>query len=327
MSVSTVRGAHAADPTPGLEAHDLSRAFGDVRALDHVDLVVPRGGVTALVGPNGCGKTSLMLVLASLLSPDTGHVRVLGVDPAKDPRGVRRLLGWMPDGFGTFEALTVREVLRTMAGAHGLGAGAARPRVEELLHTLRLDPLADRPARVLSRGQKQRLGLAQAMVHSPQVLVLDEPASGLDPRSRLELRDTVRALAAGGVTVLVSSHILDELEEMCDRAVVMDAGRVVASHDLTAAPALLRWRVGSLDVEALRAVLAARGIEATDVPSPDGDWGRRGALDVDVADEADAHALLRLLVDHDVPVFTFGPATTGGRLEAMYLSATREERS
>ena len=209
----------------GINVQGVERSFGAVRALDGLDLVAHPGEVTALVGPNGSGKTTLLLMLATLLTPDAGELRVGGLDPVTHPRDVRRVMGWMPDGFGSWDALSVREVLLTVAAAYRLAA-ASRPKlVAELMHTMHLDDLADRPARVLSRGQKQRLGVARALIHSPSVLLLDEPASGLDPRSRIELRDVLRALAAQGTTVLVSSHILAELEEMSDRAVLCPQAR------------------------------------------------------------------------------------------------------
>src|SRR6476646_9287384 len=138
----------------------------------------------------------------------------------------------MPDGFGTWDALTVREVLHTIAAAYRIPPDRARARTDELLHTVHLDDLADRRARVLSRGQKQRLGLARALINDPSVLLLDEPASGLDPRSRIELRDILRGLAAQGKTVLVSSHILTELQEVADRAVIVARGRSLETQSL-----------------------------------------------------------------------------------------------
>jgi len=169
----------------GIEVTGVRRAFGSVLAVDHIDLQARPGEVTALVGPNGAGKTTLLLMLATLLAPDEGSIRIAGIDPVAAPREARATMGWMPDGFGTWDALTVREVLETVAAAYLMAPGAARTRAAELLDLVHLGDLADRPARVLSRGQKQRLGLARALVHHPSILLLDEPASGLDPRSRI----------------------------------------------------------------------------------------------------------------------------------------------
>src|SRR3954469_7864598 len=196
----------------GIVAQGVRRSFGDVVAVDGLDLEAPPGEVTALVGPNGAGKTTLLLVLTTLLVPDARAVRVAGHDPVTEPRAVRARVGWMPDVFGTWETLTCREVLSPVADAFRLPRATAAGRIDELLGLVHLEEFADRPTQVLSRGQKQRLGLARALVHDPSVLLLDEPASGLDPRSRIELRQIVRDLAAEGRTVLVSSHVLAELD-------------------------------------------------------------------------------------------------------------------
>jgi len=157
------------DAAAGIEVTGVRRAFGSVLAVDHIDLQARPGEVTALVGPNGAGKTTLLLMLATLLAPDAGSIRIGGLDPFATPGEVRAAMGWMPDGFGTWDALTVREVLETVAAAYRMAPGAARTRAAELLDLVHLGDLADRPARVLSRGQKQRLGLARALVHSPSI--------------------------------------------------------------------------------------------------------------------------------------------------------------
>src|SRR5439155_12805960 len=200
----------------GVVARGVTRRFGPVEALRGLDLEVPYGQVTALVGPNGAGKTTLLLILATLLRPDAGEVRVAGLDPAGDPSGVRARMGWMPDVFGVYDQLRVAEYLAFFAAAYRLDKARAAERTAALLALTHLAEYADRPVHVLSRGQKQRLALGRALVHEPRVLLLDEPASGLDPRSRVELRDLLRGLAAGGAAVLVSSHILTELEEIAD---------------------------------------------------------------------------------------------------------------
>ena len=237
----------------------VHRAFGDVRALDGVDLVARPGAVTALVGPNGSGKTTLLLVLAGLLVPDAGEVRVAGHDPVRDGRAARARTGWMPDAFGTWDSLTAREVLLTFAAAYRLPRAVAAERATELLETVHLAEYADRPASVLSRGQKQRLGLARALVHDPDVLLLDEPASGLDPRSRVDLRVLLRRLADAGTTVLVSSHVLTELDEMADDAVFLSRGRTVVPEAPGGAGGAPEWRLRALDVDALTAWLTSVG--------------------------------------------------------------------
>ena len=212
-----------------IEVSQLTRFFGRAPAVRQLDMSVPSGAVTGLVGPNGAGKTTLLLMLAALLAPDSGTIRVAGLDPVTQSREVHRAVGWMPDAFGTWDSLTCTEILLTFAAAQGMDADAARTRAVEMLTLVHLDELARTPARVLSRGQKQRLGLARALIHDPKVLLLDEPAAGMDPRSRADLRVLLRDLAASGTTVLLSSHILSEMEEMVDGVVFMSRGTAVGS--------------------------------------------------------------------------------------------------
>lgn len=313
MTMPDTTPAHA-----GIVAGGVRRAFGDIVAVDSMDLDAAPGEVTALVGPNGAGKTTLLLVLATLLVPDAGTVRVAGFDPVTAPREVRRRIGWMPDAFGTWESLTCREVLATVADAYRLDRAPAARRIDDLLDLVHLGDLADRTTQVLSRGQKQRLGLARALVGSPSVLLLDEPASGLDPRSRVELRRIVRDLAADGAAVLVSSHVLAELDELADRAVIVSRGRTVAVETLATPSAVVRtWSVRALDGAALVTALEALG-------RPHGDPDAAGAVDVEIASDADAADLLSALVHDGVRVVSMQPV--GGVLEQAYLALTEERR-
>ena len=311
------------DTDAGIEVTGVKRTFGSVLAVDHIDLRARPGEVTALIGPNGAGKTTLLLMLATLLTPDEGSIRIAGLDPVAEPRQVRATIGWMPDAFGTWDALTVREVLETVGAAYRMAPGAARTRAAELLELVHLGDLADRPARVLSRGQKQRLGLARALVHHPSILLLDEPASGLDPRSRIELRDTLRGLAASGATLLVSSHILTELQEIADRAVIVAGGRSVAVQDLNSDSGfgdgsghrVSQWRITSLDPPRLMAALAHHGVATQ--PLTD-------AVDVEVAGDVAASELLAQLVRDGIPITAFAPSY--GALETAYLAATEDRQ-
>jgi ABC-2 type transport system ATP-binding protein len=300
----------------GVVCRGVCRSFGAVHAVRDLDLDAPPGEVTALVGPNGSGKTTLLLVLATLLVPDSGTVRVAGFDPVTQPREVRARTGWSPDVFGVHDDLTAAEYVTFFARAHRLPADRVAGRVAALLELVHLDGHAR--VSVLSRGQKQRLGLTRALVHQPSVLLLDEPAAGLDPRSRVDLRLLLRRVAAGGAAVLVASHVLGDLEEVADRVVVMDRGRTVASRtlaDLEADGTARTWRLRSLDDEVLAAALTAAGVTWTRTPA--------GDADVAVTGEAQAAELLATLVRSGVPVSAFGPV--GSALEAAYLELTAGE--
>lgn len=318
-------GAPGITETPGIVAEHVSRSFGAVQAVLDLSFEAPRGAVTALVGPNGCGKSTLMLMLASLLAPDSGRVLVEGVDPTKDSPAVRRAVGWMPDQFGAWDSLRVAEVLEVMGRAYFLPPEQVRERSMHLLDLMDLQPLAQQPAHVLSRGQKQRLGLARALVHSPRVLILDEPASGLDPASRRRLLRVVRQAAADGTTVLVSSHILSELEEMADHVVVMDAGQVVDAASIRDLAARARpWKVESLDAARLQRALDALGVRHSGVVPPDQTVSGHAEATFQLPDEATAARLLADLAAQDARLVAFGPAT--GRLEAAYMSSAAAQR-
>ncbi|WP_426593373.1 ABC transporter ATP-binding protein [Cellulomonas sp. McL0617] len=297
--------------TAGIRVSGLRRAFGRVQALDGVDLTARAGAVTALVGPNGSGKTTLLLILAGLLVPDAGEVQIAGLD---DVSAARARTGWMPDAFGTWDSLTAREVLTTFGAAYRLSRPAADARAAELLATVHLTEFADRPASVLSRGQKQRLGLARALVHSPDVLLLDEPASGLDPRSRVDLRVLLRRLADEGATVLVSSHVLSELEEMADDAVFLSRGRtVVPSSDR---PSRRTWHVRGL-TDALPAWLTSVGADWRPGDHP-------GSVLLEIDDDEGAARLVADAVGAGVPIVSLHPV--GGALEHAYLALEEERR-
>ncbi|WP_198653751.1 ABC transporter ATP-binding protein [Actinocorallia populi] len=300
----------------GVYARGVTRAFGPVQALRGLDLTVPYGRVTALVGANGAGKTTLLLILATLLAPDAGEIRVAGHDLRTHPEAARSALGWMPDTFGAYDQLTVAEYLQFFADAYGLTPPEGAERTRELLVRVHLLELAHQPVHVLSRGQKQRLGLARALVHRPKVLLLDEPASGLDPRSRVELRDLLRSLAAEGVAVLISSHILSELEEIADRVVLVERGATAGEHEIATLMAEARglWRVRALEEEPLASALDVRQMPYRRQET--------GGLDIGPLTEREAAVLLGELVGAGARIFSYAPV--GGALESVYLAMTED---
>ncbi len=209
-----------------IEAEGLAKEYAGAVALREVSFTVPTGSVFAFIGPNGAGKTTTLKILGALLKPSAGHARVMGVDVAASPDEARRLVGWMPDQYGIYPELKASEYLDFFASAYGLDRAARAKRVARTLERVGLAEKSDAPVGTLSRGMTQKLCLARALLHDPPVLLLDEPASGLDPQARVELRDLIRELQAEGKTVLVSSHILPELVEYCDGAVILHGGIV-----------------------------------------------------------------------------------------------------
>ena len=295
---------------------NVARAFGEVKAVRDVSFVAEPGTVTALIGPNGSGKTTLLLMLASLLRPDSGTIRIAGFDPVADTAAVRSRLGWMPDLLGSWSALTVRATLETTARLYCMDAAVAVARAEELISLVGLEHLAAQPTRVLSRGQKQRLSLARALVHEPTVLLLDEPASGLDPQARVELRQLVRRVASEGTAVLISSHVLAELDEMADGAVYLRHGVTASAESVERTRSTVRpWRIRAADRAALESALLTAGVDASAIVVD------RDELLVPLQGETAASALLTTLIAAGVAISTFAPAV--GDLEHTYLDLNR----
>src|SRR3979411_562533 len=211
----------------------LHKSYGGRVALKEVDFSVPEGEIFGFVGPNGAGKTTTIRILATLATADAGTASIGGIPVSEDPYGVRQLIGYMPDFFGVYDRLTAEEYLEFYAACHGVARRRRRKVARDLLELVDLSDRTDDQVDTLSRGMKQRLCLARALVHDPQVLLLDEPASGLDPRARVEMRELIRELRRMGKTILVSSHSPPELEELCTWIGCIDAGRMVAAGPMS----------------------------------------------------------------------------------------------
>lgn len=211
-----------------IQLDHVTRSFGSTRAVDDVSFHVRSGEVFGFIGPNGAGKTTSMRILSTLDTPTSGEAWVDGFSVVDDPDRVRRRLGWMPDGFGTYPNVNCEEYLDFFARSYGLRGRDRRRSLTNVMGFTQLDTLANKPVSGLSKGMKQRLCLGRALIHNPKVLILDEPAAGLDPRARIELREMIGELANEGKSLLVSSHILTELAEMCDRVGIIEHGKLLA---------------------------------------------------------------------------------------------------
>jgi len=215
--------------TPIIEAHDLSKRFGKVRALDNLELVAQPGGVTALLGPNGAGKTTFISAVATLLRPDSGELRVAGFDAATEPRRVRQVIGLAGQSASVEPAMTGAENLELVARLFGLDRRASRTAAAEVLERLGLVDAGDRLVRTYSGGMRRRLDLGASLVGRPRLLLLDEPTTGLDPRSRMELWDAIRSLVADGTDILLTTQYLEEADHLARDVVIVDHGRVIAA--------------------------------------------------------------------------------------------------
>ena len=221
-----------ANDTPMVDIQKMTVHYGQKVAVLRLSLTIPRGEVFGFIGPNGAGKTTTIKVLATLLKATHGTVRVNGIDLAREPQRVRRQIGYLPDFFGVYEDLTVTEYLHFFAAAYRIARGKRAGVIADVLALTDLTDKTDAPVDALSRGMKQRLGIARILLHDPELLLLDEPASGLDPRARIELRELLKELQRMGKTILVSSHILHELSQFCTRIGIIEAGQFVAEGSL-----------------------------------------------------------------------------------------------
>ncbi len=211
-----------------IEITNLTKKYGSFTALDQLTLTLPEGTVFGFVGANGAGKSTTFLILSTLLQPTSGTVIIDGIDITKKPEEIRKRIGYMPDFFGIYDQLKAHEYLDFYGASYGIPPAERERLISDLLELVNLSDKRDTYVDSLSRGMKQRLCLARSLIHDPKVLILDEPASGLDPRARVEMRDILRSLKSMGKTILISSHILPELAEMCDEIGVIDSGRLIA---------------------------------------------------------------------------------------------------
>lgn len=212
-------------------------------ALENISFTMPPGNITALVGPNGAGKTTLMRCMAGLDTPFSGKIRIAGTDVLENPREAHAKIGYLSDSFGLYDDLTVSQILEYIGGCHNLEGPALTERVGWVIKILRLEHIKGQKCQTLSRGWRQRVGIGMSIIHKPEILILDEPASGLDPEARAELSSVLKALQADGMTIMVSSHILAELEEYCTAMLVIRDGKIqdniiLSSHQSTASVTL-----------------------------------------------------------------------------------------
>jgi len=212
-----------------IETRNLTKKYGNLTAVDDLNLTVKDGDIFGFIGPNGAGKTTTMRILVTLLEPTRGRAFVNGLDVRRNGKKVRRLVGYMPDFMGVYDDLKVFEYLEFFAAAFGIERRKRKSIVEGVLELTDLQSKQSATVDSLSRGMQQRLGLARVLIHDPKVLILDEPASGLDPRARIEIRELLRELKRMGKTIMISSHILSELEEICDHVGIIEHGRMVFS--------------------------------------------------------------------------------------------------
>ncbi|MEN1678193.1 MAG: ABC transporter ATP-binding protein [Planctomycetota bacterium] len=223
-----------------IETRGLTKKYGELYAIKEINLSLERGDVFGFIGPNGAGKTTTMRILATLLDPTWGEAYVGEHSIYTKPKEIRRIIGYMPDFFGVYDDMKVIEYLEFFAAAYRINGPARRKKCDEVLDLVELNYKREANANTLSRGQTQRLGLARVLLHDPQVLLLDEPASGLDPRARIKMRQLIKRLGEMGKTIMVSSHILPELADICNKVGIINKGELEYNDTIEAIMALLR---------------------------------------------------------------------------------------
>lgn len=308
-----------------IETRGLVKRYGDLTAVNNLSLQVPRGAIYGFAGPNGAGKTSTMRILTTLMLPTSGQAFVAGHEVTRDPRMVRRLIGYMPDFFGVYEDMKVWEYLDFFAACYDVPESDRPGMINDLLELVDLNHRREDMVDKLSRGMKQRLCLARTLVHDPQVLILDEPASGLDPRARIEIRELLVELARMGKTVFFSTHILADVSEICTHIGIIEAGQLVIQGRMEDVRRQLMSNreavVTLLDrAEDARAVLAAIPgvIEVLDMP--DDQRRKRLRVQFNGADQMMSE-MVQALAAQGIPVVNF--SETEHDLETVFMKVTK----
>lgn len=310
-----------------IEISNLTKRYGEFVALDNLSLSLNRGQILGFIGPNGAGKTTTIRILVGLSKPTSGKARIAGADCVADARKVRQLVGYMPDKFGSYDNMRVLEYLDFFGAAYGIGRKQRQLRVAEVLDITNATWMKDRYVESLSHGMQQRVGIARTLLHNPEVLILDEPANGLDPQARIEMREILLKLADQGRTLIVTSHILPELSRICDQVAIVAKGQLRAFGTLSEVTSQLTQR-RTFEVQCLkRDQLAAVESLIREHLGSDDDVTTSEAEDIvrfrtAAADEALAD-LLKTIVSSGSAVAQFREVV--GDLEEAFISATRED--
>ena len=310
-----------------IKTDDLHKSFGGFEALRGISLAVPAGSIYGFVGPNGAGKTTTMRILTTLTRPSQGQAWVAGHSVLDDRRAVRRSIGYMPDEFGVYEDLRVWEYLDFFAACYDIPEGDRKALVADLLELVDLRHRREDMVDKLSRGMKQRLSLARTLAHDPQVLILDEPASGLDPRARVEIRELLGELANMGKTIFFSSHILADVEDVCSHIGIVEAGELIIQGSidelklqLMAQREIVITVMNHENAEAVASLVSEIGpVEAAEIITPK---NGRARVRVDFAgNDEELGALSRRLIESDITLLGFNEEEKD--LEHMFMRVTR----
>lgn len=310
------------EPRPAVQTFNLTRHYGEMTALNDLDLTVNRADLFGFIGSNGAGKTTTLRILATFLAPSSGRAAVMGHDVVKDADAVRHVIGYMPDFFGVYKDMEVTEYLDFFGACYKIPSAQREKTVNDVLELVGLSEKKGALIGALSRGMQQRLGLARVLIHDPQVLLLDEPASGLDPRARIEMMAILQELQRLGKTIIISSHILSELETLCNRVAIIEKGRLIYTgpvqgvRDQMTSGRVVWVRVSSDPEQAIRLLKARR--EVAEVETAD------GRLKVTLVDHDTDHSFLaEVLVTGGARLLELREDEVG--LEEVFLRVTKGE--
>jgi ABC-2 type transport system ATP-binding protein len=310
-----------------IETKDLIKRYGKFQAVNGVSLEVPAGSIYGFVGPNGAGKTTTMRMLTTLTRPTSGEARVAGHSVTEEPRAVRRAIGYMPDEFGVYDDMRVWEYLDFFAACYDIPEANRKKLIDDLLELVDLAHRRDDMVDKLSRGMKQRLSLARTLAHDPAVLILDEPASGLDPRARVEIRELLVELAKMGKTIFFSSHILADVSEICTHIGIIEGGQIVAQGSMEAMRAqlmphreiMVTVRDNETAEKVKSLVSGIQGVVNSEILEPK---GGRSRLRIDfTGDDDGVSALNQKIASEGIAVMGFSEETKD--LEAMFMRVTK----
>jgi len=309
-------------PIPAVQTHGLTRVYGNMTALSGLDLTVNKGDLFGFIGSNGAGKTTTLRILATFLAPSAGSASILGHDVVRDADAVRHVIGYMPDFFGVYKDMEVTEYLDFFGACYKIPTAQREKTVNDVLELVGLSEKKGALIGALSRGMQQRLGLARVLIHDPQLLLLDEPASGLDPRARIEMMAILQELQRLGKTIIISSHILSELQTLCNRVAIIEKGRLIYSGPVQGvrdqmSPERVFWvRVGTDQAQAME-LLKGRP-EVAEVKAVDGE------IKVTLANnDADQSVLADVLVRAGAKLLELREDEMG--LEEVFMRVTRGE--
>ncbi|MBI4583051.1 MAG: ABC transporter ATP-binding protein [Planctomycetes bacterium] len=322
MDLSELQEPPQTTPRPIIEVKDLRKSYAGIAALDGISFHVHEGEIFGFIGPNGAGKTTTLKILSTLLEPSGGEAWIAGWNVVEEPQPVRRVIGYMPDEFGVYEGLTVWEYLDFFAGAFRIERPKRRSILEGVLELTDLEGLSRRMVSTLSKGMRQRLCLAKTLIHDPKVLILDEPASAMDPRARIELRELLKELRAMGKTILISSHILTELSDICTSVGIIERGRMVECGRIEAIASRAQ------PAHRIRMAFHAECPRAADLLSSHPEVRRLSSNGKEVEFEYTGrperfYEIVKLLVDRQVPILTISHDVPN--LEHLFLEVTRGE--